>query len=152
MTITYCVKCRKWNDSNNEQIIKSNNGRKSLYSICNICGGKKYKFIKNNQKGNAIDIFKLIGKISRPKSGFTPGKYKYLGLYNNLDQQLEYEDNGKITNYHVKPYNKVDEIASKHHVCYSIGENKTECDKTMVKELHNLKYGDMTKWGQLARF
>ena len=27
------------------------------------------------------------------------------------------------------------------------GENKNEYDEKMVKELDNLKYGDMTKWG-----
>ena len=36
--------------------MKLSNGRKSLYSICNICGGQKYIFIKNNQKGDSIDI------------------------------------------------------------------------------------------------
>ena len=153
MTISYCVKCRKMTDSNNEKIITLSNGRKSLFSICNICGGKKYKFIKNNQKGDSVDIHKLIGQLPfKPKSGFTPSKYKYMGPYNDLDNQLEYNSDGKITKYHVKPYNKVDQIASKHDVCYSIGKNKHECDRKMVNELDNLKYGDMTKWGQLARF
>ena len=62
--------------------------------------------------------------IKTKQSGFTHGRYKYLDPYNNIDQQLEYDKNGQIINYHVKPYNKVDEIASKHDVIYSIGENK----------------------------
>ena len=41
ITITYCVKCRKLTDSNNEEIIRLDNGQNSLYSICNICGQKK---------------------------------------------------------------------------------------------------------------
>ena len=90
--------------------------------------------------------------IKTKKSGFTYGRYKYLGPYNNIDQQLEYDKIGQITNYNVKPYNKADEIASKHDVIYSIGENKNECDRKMVKELDNLTYGDMTKWKHLARF
>ena len=30
----------------------------------------------------AIEIHKAIGKCPRPKAGFTPGKYKYMGPYN----------------------------------------------------------------------
>ena len=37
--------------------------------------------------------------------------------HNPLDQQLEYDqDTGEITKWHVKPYNKVDEIAAYHDV------------------------------------
>ena len=73
-------------------------------------------------------------------------------LYNDLDNQLEYNSDGEIIKYHVNPYNKVDEIASKHDVCYSIGKDKHECDRKMVNELDSLTYSDMTKWGQFARF
>ena len=34
---------------------------------------------------------KWIGKLPRPKAGFTPGKYKYMGAYNPLEKQLEYD-------------------------------------------------------------
>ena len=153
MTISYCVKCRKMTDSNNEKIITLSNGRKTLFSKCNICGVNKYKFLKNDKIGDSVDIHKLIGKLPyKPKSGFTPGKYKYMGPYNDLKNQLEYNSDGEITKYHVIPYNKVDEISAKHDVCCSIGNNKHECDRKMVNELDNLKYSDMTKWGQLARF
>ena len=43
-------------------------------------------------RGGAVDIHKLIGKIPKPKAGWTPGKYKYMGPYNPLEKQLEYED------------------------------------------------------------
>ena len=152
MTISYCVKCRKMSDSNNEKIITLSNGRKSLFSICNICGTKKYKFLQNNQKGDSVDIHKLIGKLPIKPGLLNPGKYKYMGPYNDLDNQLEYNSDGEITKFYQKPYNKVDEISAKHDVCYSIGKNKHECDRKMVNELDNLKYADMTKWGQLARF
>ena len=57
-------------------------------------------------KGGAIDIHKAIGKIPKPKAGWTSGKYKYMGPHNPLDKQLEYVKNtGRV-----QPYNKVDEI------------------------------------------
>ena len=58
-----------------------------------------------------MHIHKLIGKLPKQKAGRTPP----------LDQQLEYDkDTGEITKWHVKPYNKVDEIAAYHDVCYDI--------------------------------
>ena len=42
---------------------------------------------------------------------------------NPLDQQLEYnKDTGEITKWHVKPYNKIDEIAAYHDVCNDMGK------------------------------
>ena len=65
-----------------------------------------------------------------------------MGPYNPLDQQLEYDkDTGEITKWHVKPYNKVDEVAAYHDICYD-----------MVKSLDAIPYGEIPKWGQTARF
>ena len=62
--------------------------------------------------GGGIDIHKAIGKLPRPKSGFTPSKYKYMGPYNPLDKQLKQDkDTGEVLDWYVQPYNKVDEIA-----------------------------------------
>ena len=84
---------------------------------------KNYKTNRKDLDRGALDIHKAIGKLPRPKAGFTPGKYKYMGPYNSLDQQLEYnKDTGEITKWHVKPYNKVDEIAAYHDVCYDRGK------------------------------
>ena len=105
------------------------------------------------QRGDGFDIHKLIGKLPKPKSGWTPGKYKYMGPYNPLDKQLEYDKNtGEVTKWHVEPYNKVDEIAAHHDICYDMGKSKGECDKKMVKSLDDIPYGEIPKWGQTARF
>ena len=65
---------------------------------------KKYKTNRKDLDGGSLNIHKLIGKIPRPKAGWTPGNYKYMGPYNPLDQQLEYDkDTGEITKWHVKP-------------------------------------------------
>ena len=67
----------------------------------------------------------------KPKFG-----YKYLGLYNDLENQLLYDKNtGDIYTYHEKPKNILDKIASRHDTCYSIGKNKNDCDRTMVEIL-----------------
>ncbi|PFX22179.1 hypothetical protein AWC38_SpisGene13318 [Stylophora pistillata] len=104
-------------------------------------------------KGGAVDIHKMIGKLPKPKGGWTPSRYKYRGPYNPLDQQVVYHKNtGEVTKWNVKPYNKVDEIAAYHDVCYDMGKNKGDCDRHMVKSLDQIPYGEMPKWGQTARF
>ena len=63
-----------------------------------------------------------------------------MGPYNPLEQQLSYNpDTGEVTEWKLKPYNKVDEIAAYnyHNICYDMGKNKG---------------GEMPKWGQTARF
>ena len=105
------------------------------------------------KEGKGFDLHKLIGKLSKPKSGFTPGKYKYMGLYNPLDKQLTYDPNTEeVIEWYVKPLNKVDEIAARNDICYDRGFNKHECDKKMVNELENIAYGEMPEWGQTSRF
>ena len=75
--------------------------------------------------GGAFDIHKLIGKLPKPKAGWTPGKYKYMRPYNPLDKQLSYDPNtGEVTEWRVRPYNRVDEIAAYHDICYDMGRPK----------------------------
>ena len=115
---------------------------------------KKYKTDRPElDTGKGIGIHKWIGKLPRPKAGFTPGKYKYMGEYNPLDDQLEYDpETGEVLKWKVLPYNKVDEISAYHDICYDMGKNKGECDKKMVKSLDSIPYGEMPKWGSTARF
>ena len=56
--------------------------------------------------GGAIDIYKAIEKLPKPKAGFTPGKCKYMGPYNPRDEQLKYDPNtGEVLEWYVQPYN-----------------------------------------------
>ena len=83
-------------------------------------------------------------KLPRPKAGWTPGKYKCMGPYNPLDKQLSYDPNtGEVTEWRVKPYNKVDEIAAYHDICYDMGRNKGDCDREMVQSLDAIPYCEM---------
>ena len=114
---------------------------------------KKYKTDRPELDGKGIGIHKWIGKLPRPKAGFTPGKYKYMGAYNPLDKQLQYDpETGEVLKWKVLPYNKVDEISAYYDICYDVGKNKGECDKEMVKSLDSIPYGEIPKWGSTARF
>ena len=90
-----------------------------------------------------IDIHSILGKnpvtrnVLKPKFG-----YRYCGPYNNLNKQVDYNKNiGQIYKIYDKPKNKTDKICLKHDICYSIGKNKNICDKEMINNLDNLKYG-----------
>ena len=110
-------------------------------------------FVKEMGWGKGIDIHKWIGKLPRPKAGWTPGNYKYIGAYNPLDKQLEYDpETGEVLRWHVMPYNKVDEVSADHDICYDMGKDKGECDREMIKSLDQIPYGEMPKWGSTARF
>ena len=72
----------------------------------------------------------------KPKFG-----YKYLGAYNPLENQLLYDkQTGDIYTYYDKPKNVLDKIASRHDTCFSVGKNKNDCDRIMVKEIDNIPY------------
>ena len=114
---------------------------------------EKYVTDRPELDGKGVDIPKWIGKLPRPKAGFTPGGYKFMGPYNPLDKQLVYDpETGDVLRWKVMPYNKVDEIAAYHDICYDTGKDKSECDKEMVKSLDKIPYGEMPKWGSTARF
>ena len=100
-----------------------------------------------------IDIHSILGKnlitrnVLKPKFG-----YKYCGPYNNLDKQIDYnKTTGQIYKIHEKPKNKTDEICMKHDICYSIKKNKNNCDREMINDLDNLKYGETSKMTPIIR-
>ena len=45
----------------------------------------------NHYRGGAVDLHKMIGKLLRPKSGWTLPGHKYTGPYNDLDSQVKYD-------------------------------------------------------------
>ena len=86
---------------------------------------RNYKTNRKDLDGGAIDIHKWIGKLPKPKGGFTPSDYKYIAPYNPLDKQLKNNpETGEVLEWYVKPKNKVDEIAAYHDVCYDMGKTK----------------------------
>ena len=98
-----------------------------------------------------IDIHALLEKNSVTKAMLKPKfGYKYLGPYNPLNKQLLYDRNtGDIYTYYDKSKNVLDKIASRHDACYSIGKNKKDCDRIMVKEIDNIPH-NQRPWGTYA--
>ena len=39
----------------------------------------------------------------------------------------------------------------KHAICYSIRKNKNDCDREMINDLDNLKYGETSKYNPIIR-
>ena len=127
-----------------------------LKCTCDSCGITKTKFVKNTQEGGATDIHKAIGRLPKPKKGFTlPGHY-YTGPYNPLDEQLKYDpETGQILEYYQKPTGSTDMIASQHDVDYSVCKDDKKCknkaDRKMVKALDMIPF-NQRQWGHwLAR-
>ena len=92
---TYCVREKKKTKCvpGSDEIIKAKgNGRLMLRCICASCGITKHSFIKTNKKGGLLDLHAAIGKLPKPKDGFTLPSHKYTGSYNPLDKQLDSND------------------------------------------------------------
>lgn len=77
------------------------------------------------KRGYGFDIHKAIGKLPRPKAGYTPSKYKYMAKWS--DEQLI----------------KIWQMAT----IFVMTWEKGECDRQMVQSLDEIPYGKMAKWG-----
>ena len=117
------------------------------------------------QKGKGVDIHKAIGKLPKPKKGWTLPGHNYTGPYNPLDEQLRFDPaTGQILEFIQKPTGKTDAVAAQHDVDYSVcekGKNprnpsairhcKNKADKKMVAALDAIPWKER-QWGHaLAR-
>ena len=65
-------------------------------------------------------IHKAIGKLPKPKKGFTFAGQNYTGPYNPLDKRLKYDpENGTMFEIYQLPTGKTDAVARQHDVDYS---------------------------------
>ena len=63
-----------------------------------------YKTNRKDLDGGKIDIHKWIGKLPKPKGGFTPGQYIYMGPHNPLNEQLKYNpETGEVLEWYDTP-------------------------------------------------
>ena len=46
---SYCLKCRKHTENINPRVSNTSNGKKTILTICAICGSKTSRFIKNQE-------------------------------------------------------------------------------------------------------
>ena len=105
--------------------------------------------------GKGVDIHKAIGRLPKPKSGWTLPGHKYTGPYNDLENHVRYDNQGNSLEIYDKPTGKTDAIAMQHDVDYSICEDDKECkhpaDRKMVSALDAVPW-KKRQWGHwLAR-
>ena len=80
------------------------------------------------QGGSGLDIHKAIGKLPKPKSGWTLPGHKYTGPYNDLDKQVKYNPKtGEILEIYDQPTGATDAIAMQHDVDYSVCGDDKKC-------------------------
>ena len=117
---------------------------------------KKYKTDRPELDGRGIDIHKQIGKLPKPKGGWTLPGHKYTGPYNDLENQVRYNpETGEILEIYDQPTGPTDAVAMQHDVDYSVCGDDRKCknkaDRKMVKSLDAIPWKER-QWGHtLAR-
>ena len=112
---------------------------------------RKYKTDRKDLDGGSLDIHKAIEKLPKPKGGWTLPGHKYTGPYNDLENQVKWdEETGEILNVYDEPTGRTDAIAMQHDVDYAVCQDDKKCkhkaDKKMVKALDSIPYKDR-QWG-----
>ena len=125
--------------------------------LSNLAYGFNYApWTRPPKKGRGVDIHKAIGKLPKPRKGWTLPGHNYTGPYNPLEDQLRYDPTtGEILEFYVNPTGKTDAIAAQHDVDYSVCGNDRKCknkaDRKMVKSLDAIPWKER-QWGHaLAR-
>ena len=180
----YCVKEKRFtpNVPGSEKNITTKNGRRMLKVKCASCGITKTRFISNKTQGAGhdmriyagdrvddptnplstgagFDIHKAIGKLPKPKKGWTLPGHNYTGPYNPLEKQLSYDPKtGKILKIYQQPTGATDAVAMQHDVDYAVcagKKNEKSCkhdaDKKMVKALDAIPKNKRQRGHSLAR-
>ena len=105
-------------------------------------------------RGGAFDLHKAIGKLPKPKKGWTLPGHNYTRPYNPLDKQLSYDpQTGKILKIYQQPTGTTDAVSMQHDVDYAVcagKKNEKSCkhdaDKKMVKALDAIPK-NKRQWG-----
>ena len=171
------------NVSGSETFATAKNGRRLLKVKCSSCGITKTRFISNKTqgaghdmriyagnrvddptnplyerpRGGAFDLHKAIGKLPKPKKGWTLPGHNYTGPYNPLEKQLSYDPKtGKILKIFQQPTGATDAVSMQHDVDYAVCAGKKnekgckhDADKKMVKALDAIPK-NKRQWGHAA--
>ena len=162
-----------------ETFATTKNNRRMLKVKCASCGITKTRFVSGVQRGAGhdmriyagdrvddptnplysrggagFDIHKAIGKLPKPKKGWTLPGHNYMGPYNPLEKQLSYDPKtGKILKIYQQPTGATDAVAMQHDVDYAVcagKKNEKSCkhaaDKKMVKALDAIPK-NKRQWG-----
>ena len=58
MTEIYCVKFKKKKGTVDVKQITTENNKKTITGVCNICGSRRFMFVSSNINGSSLDIHK----------------------------------------------------------------------------------------------
>ena len=99
--------------------------------------------------GNGVDIHTMIGRLPKPKGGWTLPGHKYTGPYNDLENQVRWDPKtGEILEIYDSPTGKTDVDYS---ICRDDKKCKNKADRKMVQALDKVPYNER-QWGHfLAR-
>ena len=127
-----------------------------------VLPNRRHKTDRPDLDGAEIDIHTVIGKLPKPKQGWTLPGHNYTGPYNPLEQQVKYDpETGQIQQIYQQPTGATDAITMQHDVDYGVcsnrnkknGENeknfKHKADKKMVKALDAVPW-KQRQWGHAA--
>ena len=62
---SYCLKCRKYTENIDPQVLSTSNGRTMILSKCAICNSKKSKFIKNQEAKGLLSKLGIKTPLSK---------------------------------------------------------------------------------------
>ena len=72
-------------------------GQKYLHQVIDsVTDDVSKRIAGKGKKGKGVDIHKAIGKLPKPKSGWTLPGHKYAGPYNDLENQVRFDNQGNI--------------------------------------------------------
>ena len=88
---------------------------------------RRHKTDRPDLDGAGIDIHSAIGKLPKPKRGWTLPGHNYTGPYNPLEQQVNYDpETGQIQQIYQQPTGAKDAIAMKDDVDYGVCSYRNE--------------------------
>ena len=62
---SYCLKCKKNTENIDPKILSTSNGKAMILSNCAICGGKKSRFIKNQEAKGLLSKLGIKTPLSK---------------------------------------------------------------------------------------
>ena len=88
---------------------------------------RRHKADRPDLDGAGINIHSAIGKLPKPKRGWTLLGHNYTGPYNPLEQQVNYDsETGQMKQIYQQPTGATDAIAIQHEVDYGVCSNRNE--------------------------
>ena len=103
-----------------------------------------YKTDRPDLDGAGFDIHAAIGKLPKPKKGWTLPGHNFTGPYNPLEKQVKYDlETDEILEIYQPPTGATDAIAMQHDVDYDVCSNR---EKKYGENLKKCKHKADKKW------